>query len=218
MTEQKLSENTDRDSVEQQWIALLTDRGLSEAQADETVSSLEAHPRLRRTNPGPEEVRKYLGAAIRDHPFEDYEQVDRPDQLRGELIETLDEGVDGARPGPIPLPNEQTPYRPAGSGAVPVDEDAFDSMTPGSEPVPAFAFESGGASAEDIDQLKRELQQLEAETDLGLEDVAEFIDESYDEGYDKIINLLINADVHVNVLEVALEELGVQTNDTQSSQ
>ncbi|MDB2272302.1 hypothetical protein PM032_14950 [Halorubrum ezzemoulense] len=214
MTNHNMSVNSEQKSVEQQWRTLLTDRGISEWQAEEIISGLEAHPQLRRRNPGAEEARKYLGKAIRDHPFETYDEISDPEYIRRAMLEVLDEGVDGNRQGPLPLKDDNTQYTPTETASISPNEDAFGSMTVSSEPVPAFKFESGGATADDVDQLKQDLEQLTEETELTLDDIAEFVDTSYEDGHDAIVSLLVNSEVHLNALEVALEDLGIQTADS----
>jgi len=214
MTNHELNFDSERESVEQKWIVLLNEHGLSEHKAENIVSGLETHPKVRRRTPGPEEVRKYLGKAVRNHPFDTYEQLDDPDAVRRAMIEVLDEGIDGERPGPLPLKREKRFQLPEPDG-VSIDEEAFDSMTPSAEPVPAFKFEAGGANAEDIDQLKADLQQLEDETDLTLDEVASFVESCYESGHDQVVSLLVNSRVHLNALEVALDELNV-TGDAEN--
>lgn len=209
MTDHNLKPDSEDGSVEQQWISILRERGLSRSRARNIVTGFEAHPRLRRRDVPPEEAESVLQQAITSHPFEEYEPITDPESVRGALVEALQEGIAGETRGPLPSDRESaTVTGPA--GGMTVDQSAFDSMSP-SEPTPAFMYESGGATADDIQELQSTLEDIVTESGLQLGDIAAFTKQCRDEGYDEIIHALVDSGVRLNALEVALHRLENQS-------
>lgn len=92
---------TEPKSVEEKWIELLMEEGIPKDTAENIVSGIQAHPRLRARTPTTEEIRDHVGRAIQEHGFDDYDPIDNDQKLVDSMLETLEEGLQNIRSGPI---------------------------------------------------------------------------------------------------------------------
>ncbi len=89
-------------SVEDQWHSILTKEGVEPADAEGIVRSLQTHPLLAFGNPDPETVEEVIEEATDGIDLAEA-GVERVENTRSRMKETLSEGLWGDRPGPVSL-------------------------------------------------------------------------------------------------------------------
>lgn len=100
MYENRQTDGSGTEPVEDGWKAELIDYGVDEAQAETIVSMLQSSTDLVLGSPSEDDVEKTLRRAIEETDFEEY-GAEQPQRLTNALLRVLDEWQDGSRAPPV---------------------------------------------------------------------------------------------------------------------